>query len=272
MFSDGDNEVVCKVLCSFAYIFINLRIVIMHSMKRFFILLAALFMVSAPLFSQKIRPREFVLPVALIGAGAVGSQIDGFKELDFGLRDAGLHFHHGFVLEDAVQYAPIGAFYALNMCGMKSAHSLSDGTVLVAASYCITAAATYALKLAVDERRPNGVDFDAFTSGHAAVSFMGAELLRMEYKDSAPWVGYAGYAAALYTSMARIKHSEHWFHDLVAGAGVGILGTRLAYLVCVPIHKHLLGKISEKHNNSFALVGMPFYNGSVKGVSLAMVF
>ena len=244
----------------------------MQFMKRFPIVLAALLMVTAPLFSQKIRPQEFVLPIALIGVGAAGSQIDGFKELDFGLRDAGLHFHHGFVLEDAVQYAPVGAFYALNMCGVKSAHSLQDGSALVAASYCITAAATYAFKLAVDERRPNGVDYDAFTSGHAAISFMGAELLRLEYRDSAPWVGYAGYAAALYTSMARIKHSEHWFHDLVAGAGVGILGTRMAYWVCPPIHKCLFGNKSEKKDNGFAFVGMPFYNGSVKGFSLAMVF
>ena len=220
----------------------------------------------------EISPKGVILPIALIGAGAIGSQIDAIKEIDFGLPKSPVHFHSGFALEDAVQYAPLGTFYALNMCGVKSAHSVLDGSALVAASYCITAAATYALKLATDERRPNGADYDAFPSGHAAVSFMGAELLRLEYKDTAPWVGYAGYAAALYTSMARIKHSEHWFHDLVAGAGVGILGTRLAYWVCPPIHKCLFGKKSGNMDSGFAFVGMPFYNGSVKGVSLAMVF
>lgn len=245
-------------------------------MKIFSLFLAIVILLSSPLRAQsnpfEISPKGMILPIALIGAGAIGSQIDAIKEIDFGLPKSPIHSHSGFVLEDAVQYAPVGAFYALNMCGVKSAHGVTDGTALVAASYCITAAATYALKLAVDERRPNGVDYDAFPSGHTAVSFMGAELLRLEYRDSAPWVGYAGYAAALYTSLARMKHSEHWFHDLVAGAGVGILGTRLAYWACPPIHKCLFGNKFGKQDNGFAFVGMPFYNGTIKGVSLAMVF
>lgn len=246
-------------------------------MKRFVLLFAALLVVAAPIYSQKrgtyeFDAKSFVLPVALIGAGAIGGQIDAVKELDFGLRGSRLNFHNGFVPEDAVQYAPLATFYGLKMCGVKSAHNVLDGTSLALTSYCITAAATLALKEVVDEWRPNGVDADAFPSGHAAISFMGAELLRLEYRDSAPWVGYAGYAAALYTSMARIKHSEHWFHDLVAGAGVGILGTRVAYWACPHIHNCLFGKKSVKQDNGFTFVGMPFYNGSVKGVSLAMVF
>jgi hypothetical protein len=52
-------------------------------------------------------------------------------------------------------------------------------------------------------------------------------------------------------------------HDLVAGAGVGILGTRLAYWICPHIQNRFFGKMA---------VGMPIYNGTVKGVSFAMVF
>ena len=246
-------------------------------MKRIVMLLAALVVAAAPIYSQKqnslkFDTKELMLPFALIGIGAVGSQIDAVKELDFGLRGDHASVKGGFVPEDAVQYAPVAAFYGLNMCGVKSAHSISDGTALALTSYCITAAATLAIKGVVDEWRPNGVDADAFPSGHAAISFMGAELLRLEYRDSAPWAGYAGYAAALYTSLARIKHTEHWFHDLVAGAGVGILGTRAAYWVCPRIHNCLFGKKSVKQDKGFTFVGMPLYNGSVKGVSLAMVF
>lgn len=259
------------------YIYLlNLHYTYCLMMRVISIFLAIFIIASQPLCSQsktyEFAPKQMILPAALIGIGAIGSQIDAFKELDFGLRNSHLHSHHGFVLEDAVQYAPVAAYYGLNMLGLKSAHNLKDGSALVAASYCITAAATLALKKVIDEKRPNGKDYDAFTSGHAAISFMGAELLRLEYKDSAPWVGYAGYAAATYTSLARIRHSEHWFHDLVAGAGVGILGTRLAYWICPPVHKCLFGKSAEKHKNGPYFVGMPIYNGSVKGVSLAMVF
>ena len=189
-----------------------------------------------------------------------------------GLRRDGKMFGVLIVQKPNGETGFLAAYYGLNMLGLKSAHNLKDGSALVAASYCITAAATLALKKVIDEKRPNGKDYDAFTSGHAAISFMGAELLRLEYKDSAPWAGYAGYAAATYTSLARIRHSEHWFHDLVAGAGVGILGTRLAYWICPPVHKCLFGKSAEKHKNGPYFVGMPIYNGSVKGVSLAMVF
>lgn len=244
--------------------------------KSISLLVAILVFASTSLRSQnagyEFKPSQLIVPAVLIGVGAVGSQIDAFKEFDFGLRINNLHTHSGFVLEDAVQYAPVGAMYALKMGGIKSSHSYADLTVLTAASYCITASMTWMLKHVVDEKRPNGKDYDAFPSGHTAVSFMGAELLRLEYKDTSPWIGYAGYAAATYTSLARIRHSEHWMHDLVAGAGVGILGTRLAYWICPPIQKCLFGKCIEKHKNGFAFAGMPFYNGSIKGLSFAMVF
>ena len=251
-------------------------------------LLAALLVVAAPLYSQKVShnvspdaskkggfvldARELILPFALIGAGAVAGQIDAVKELDFGLRGNLPCVKDGFVLEDAVQYAPVAVFYGLNMLGVKSAHSVKDGTALALTSYCITAATTLAFKSVVDELRPNGVDYDAFPSGHAAVSFMGAELLRLEYKDSAPWVGYAGYAAAVYTSLARIKHYEHWFHDLVAGAGVGILGTRVAYLVAPWVHEKLALKSVGRKGGDCAMLGVPYYNGTFAGVSFSMVF
>lgn len=182
------------------------------------------------------------------------------------------HTKESFVLEDAVQYAPVGAMYALKLAGVQSAHSYADLTVLTAASYCITAGAVWTLKQVVDERRPNGKDYDAFPSGHSAIAFMGAELLRMEYKDTSPWIGYAGYAAAVYTALARVDHNEHYFHDVAAGAAIGILGTKVAYWVCPHVQKCLFGKVVEKHKNGFAFAGMPYYNGSVAGVSIAMVF
>ena len=246
-------------------IFVQNRILMRKFIAILLILLVSCTSLSAQ-YSQahKFQTRDLIAPALLFGVGGIiGSQIDSFKELDFGLRPDIPHTHKGFVLEDAVQYAPVGALYALKLSGVKSAHNYMDATVLVAASYCITASATWLLKQVVDEARPNGVDSDSFPSGHSSVAFMGAELLRREYKDTSPWIGYAGYAAATYTALARIKHSEHWLPDVLAGAGVGILGTRIAYWVCPLI---------QKHKNGFAFAGMPFYNGTVKGISLAMVF
>lgn len=224
---------------------------------------------------HRFSGRELVVPVALIGLGVAGTQIDCVKEFDFGLRPDDFRSPEGFVFEDALQYAPVGAMYLLKFAGVRSAHSYLDATALLAGSVCITGAATFLLKELVDERRPNGKDFDSFPSGHAAKAFMGAELLRREFRDTSPAIGYAGYAAATLTSILRVKHSEHWLPDVIAGAGIGILGTRVAYWVCPYVQQMLFGRIIRNRNlksDDFAFVGMPFYNGKVQGISLALVF
>ena len=229
---------------------------------------------SAPAELHKFDARELIVPAALVGIGAIGSQIDFIKEMDFGLRDLDLRKHHGFVIEDVLQYVPLASVYALKLSGVKSSHSYLDATVLAAGSFCVTGAAVLLLKKVVDEERPNGRDFDSFPSGHAAKAFMGAELLRREYKDT-PVIGYAGYAVAAASSLMRVKHSEHWLPDIIAGAGIGILGTQVAYWVAPSLQKILFGRLIERKglkSSDFAFVGMPFSNGEVTGVSLALVF
>jgi membrane-associated phospholipid phosphatase len=84
------------------------------------------------------------------------------------------------------------------------------------------------LKAVVDERRPDGSDFDAFPSGHAARAFLGAELLRQEFRESSPWIGVAGYAVAATTGYLRVRHERHYAHDVVAGAVIGEASAQLA--------------------------------------------
>ena len=80
----------------------------------------------------------------------------------------------------------------------------------------------------------------------------------MEYKDVSPWYGIAGYAMATATGMLRMYNDKHWMSDVVAGAGVGIASTRLAYWL-YPKVKHLLWK-----DKPTAPLLMPSYsNGSV---------
>lgn len=224
---------------------------------------------------HKFQAKELIAPAALIGLGAIGSQIDAIKELDFGMVSHHLHIDKGFVVEDVLQYVPLASVYALKLSGVKSAHSYLDATMLAAGSFCVTGAAVLLLKKVIDEERPNGRDFDSFPSGHAAKAFMGAELLRREFKDTSPVIGYAGYAVATASSMMRVKHSEHWFPDILAGAGIGILGTQVAYWICPTLQKALFGKWIERkglNSTNFAFMGIPFTTGEITGVSLALVF
>lgn len=82
-----------------------------------------------------------------------------------------------------------------------------------------TGAMTYGLKYAIDEERPNGQD-GSFPSGHTAVTFAGAEFIRKEYGWQ--W-GAPAYAAAAFVGWSRVATEDHWAHDVLAGAAIGVL-------------------------------------------------
>src|SRR5712691_9308591 len=80
---------------------------------------------------------------------------------------------------------------------------------------------TYALKYGINERRPNGGN-QSFPSGHTSISFSAAEFMRKRYG----WeYGVPAYAAASFVAYSRVESGEHHPHDVIAGAGIGILSS-----------------------------------------------
>ena len=71
--------------------------------------------------------------------------------------------------------------------------------------------------------------------------------MRQEYKDVSPWYGIAGYVAATTTGALRMFNNKHWFRDVVAGAGFGILSTQVAYVLAPVIIKKLFQKKTTTH-------------------------
>jgi membrane-associated phospholipid phosphatase len=106
--------------------------------------------------------------------------------------------------------------------GAAIAHADSDGAVMFGKSSAVTLGATYALKQTVDERRPNG-GVHSFPSGHASVSFASAEFLRGRYGRD---YGIPAYAAALFVAYSRVESRNHYAHDVIAGAAIGIASSR----------------------------------------------
>ena len=96
------------------------------------------------------------------------------------------------------------------------------------------------MKNILKEMRPDGSDSKSFPSGHTATAFMGAELLRMEYEDSNPWIGVAGYVSATLTGFLRVYNNRHYLTDVLAGAGIGILSARIAYWLYPAIKEFLI--------------------------------
>ena len=95
------------------------------------------------------------------------------------------------------------------------------GTLQFGESFALTEGVTYGLKYTVDETRPNGGS-QSFPSGHTSVSFCGAEFIRKRYG----WeMGIPAYAAASFVAYSRVEANEHYPHDVIAGAAIGILSS-----------------------------------------------
>ena len=202
----------------------------------------------------------FIIPAAFISFGVDAIKNHPLKGLNNEIRDEIYEEepHHFFHLDNYLQYAPGAAVLALNGLGVKGRHCVTDqaGTLLL--SNILLSVTVNSLKKTSHQMRPDGSAYSSFPSGHTAEAFAGAELLRMEYKDVSPWYGIAGYAAAAATGYLRMYNNRHWFSDVVAGAGVGIASTKIAYWL-YPTLKNVFFKSRLKHT-----VIIPSYqNGAV---------
>lgn len=92
------------------------------------------------------------------------------------------------------------------------------GTWQFGKAIALTLGTTYALKYAVDEERPNGGTL-SFPSGHSSIAFASAEFLSRRYG----WkCGLPAYLAASVVGFSRVESREHYVHDVLAGALIGI--------------------------------------------------
>ncbi len=101
--------------------------------------------------------------------------------------------------------------------GAALLHRDQRGAVQFFEAAAMTGVITEALKVIVDEKRPNGNRY-SFPSGHTSISFCSAEFLRKRYG----WrYGAPAYAAAVFVGYSRVQARKHYIHDVAAGAAIG---------------------------------------------------
>ena len=208
------------------------------------------------------------LPAVLISYGFLSLGNDGLQELNTTTKLEVVEDHPTFAskIDNYLQYSPAIAVYGLNALGIKGKNNFRDRTIIYGLSTVISSAIVFPLKKITRIERPDGSNFNSFPSGHATTSFAAAEFLRQEYKDISPWYGIAGYATATATAILRVYNNKHWVSDIVAGAGFGILSTRLAYWI-YPVLKRKIFK--EQTVNT---VVAPFLMNNGGGISLIYHF
>lgn len=190
------------------------------------------------------RVQSFIVPGVFITYGLLSLGNNWIRNLDFSTRAELQEDHPLFAnhLDNYLRYVPGVAFYGLNLAGVKSKHSIVDGTALYALSSGIMGLSTAVVKRAANRLRPDGSNNYSFPSGHTSSAFAAAEFLNQEYRDVSPWIGYAGYTVATATGALRLYNNRHWVSDVVAGAGFGIASAKLAYLVYPRLKTMIVGK------------------------------
>ncbi|GAA3730089.1 MULTISPECIES: phosphatase PAP2 family protein [Flavobacterium] len=218
----------------------------------------------------KFNYKQLIIPGVLIGYGVIGLESDQLLSFNSQIKNEVTEdIDNKITIDDFSQYAPAASVYALNAFGVKGKNNMRDRSVILVTSYAIMATTVLSLKSIVHEERPDGSSNNSFPSGHTATAFMGAEFLYQEYKDKSIWYGIAGYAVATGTGLFRIYNNRHWLTDVAAGAGIGILSTKIAYWINPYITKKLFKSSAE--NKSTSMI-MPFYNGQQYGLGFAKVF
>lgn len=94
----------------------------------------------------------------------------------------------------------------------------TEGMLQFGESAALSLGISYGLKYAIDETRPNGGDH-SFPSNHASISFASAEFMRKRYG----WdYGIPAYVAATFVAYSRVESKQHYTHDVIAAAAIGI--------------------------------------------------
>lgn len=226
---------------------------------------------TVPSKNLKFSVKQLAIPAVLIGYGVIGIESDGIKGVNTEIRDELTeNIDDKITIDDFSQYAPAVSVYALNLTGIKGKNNLKDRTTIIATSYLLVAGSVTGLKSLTKVERPDGSSKNSFPSGHTATAFAGAEFLWQEYKDTSIWYGISGYLVASGTGLFRMYNDRHWFTDVMAGAGIGILSTKIAYWANPFIQEKIFGKKMEESKISFSAI--PFYNGEQTGLGIAVTF
>ncbi len=178
--------------------------------------------------TEKTFLKQTTVPRILIGSGLIltGTALENGIQRDV-RKMVGNDFATN--VDDYLWYVPLAEMYTADLLGVKSKNHWFDQSKNAFIAHTINKHATRGLKNLFGKERPNGYNNVSFPSGHTSKAFTSATILYEEFKDTNPWLAYSGYVFASTTGLLRIANNEHYLSDVLAGAGLGILITKLVY-------------------------------------------
>ena len=198
---------------------------------------------SLPIANKVVYNKKYVyVPASLILTGIIlnGNDEESFKKEIAEERSE--HFS-GFrtQMDNYLQFSPIAIAYALDAAGVKSATDLKNRTIILLKSEVIMTSVVYSVKRLTHQLRPDNSSYNSFPSGHTAQAFAAATFLSEEYKNKIKWVPFVAYGIASTVGILRIANNKHYISDVLVGAGIGILSTKISYYT----HRYKLKHIAN---------------------------
>ncbi len=229
--------------------------------------------VEDSLAANRIQAASLLIPVGMIASGTIIHVIEEHHELNLTIRDEVQGWEMNKIkLDDYIQYLPCVAFAAMNFTNIERKGSRGDNLTAIPLAYLFVGAGVLSVKEVSNVLRPDGSTHNSFPSGHTANAFLGAELLRDTYWETSPFYGIAAYTVAASVGFLRIYNDRHWFADVIAGAGFGILAARLA-IMFAPYVSSALQNTSQKLSKwTKNLTLAPMTTGKQFGLALNLSF
>ena len=212
---------------------------------------------------------EFAIPSAMITYGTISLANNMLMHIDHSVRN---HLVEKDALwnqswDNYMLLSPAVAAFSMKLCGVKSTHKTTDMLILYTLSNVLNFGVVEGCKHAVKRERPDRSDYSSFPSGHTSTAFVAAEFLHQEYKNQSVWISVGGYSVASLIGVARVYNDRHWMSDVIAGAGIGILSTKIVYWA-YPYLQEAVGKKDKKANANF----FPSYQNGNWGIHFSYCF
>jgi membrane-associated phospholipid phosphatase len=215
----------------------------------------------------RLNAKNFILPASLITVGAITSTTDKYRDI-LPITRQNPH-KRPTPFDDVFQYVVPASVFAFNYVG-KEKHCASDQFFVTAISLGLMTAQVRLIKGLYNKERPYG-GAHSFPSGHTATAFVGSHILYREFIDADAWIAYTGYAMGSVVAAARVRHDNHWVSDTMAGAGIAIVSTELAYYLYFKIRDTLHEKTAFHENQQMSFIPMVLPDGGI-GASFSMRF
>jgi membrane-associated phospholipid phosphatase len=179
------------------------------------------------------KPRSVILPAAFLLYGSLKPAVKGIQNLD----DDIMHqvktrypdFHTN--AEDYLIWAPSASIYLMDALHVKTRHSFQEHLILDAGSMIVAGGVGFVMRKISGNIDAYNTHNTNFPSGHTVNVFRGAEIVHQELKETHPVWSYSGYLVATTVGVLRIYNKDHLLTEVLAGAGLGILSTKLTYWV-----------------------------------------